>query len=522
MGGAVALLLGVALTGPNAAKPDLRAGWPLDGLLPWAPSSGVVTALLWSAYAVGALAVVVGLRRPVRAGGRGWLLGLAAAALVAAPMGSGDHLNYAAYGRILLGGGDPWVESPSSWAGGDDPITSAVEEPWRTEPSVYGPVATALFGLAARVGGDDLRLVVLAWQVVVVAAWLGVRWGLRRLVGPDAHARVDVLWTLNPLVLSVGLFGAHVDTVAAALAVGALVALGRGGAVGGSRSGPVSVAGPVLAGVAVALAGACKFTYLVVGLAIAVALVLGARGASGATDAASARGWRGVALLLAGAVPTLVLVHAWAGGHVYDQVGRARSSVSLATPWRPVLEALRPELGNATTRSLITVGAAVLAIVLAVLLARATRPGEAGAASVDASTVAAGPSVDAAGAARPVGAPDIAVRAAWLTAVLSTAYSLAAPYTLPWYDLLAWAMLPAVAAGLLDGVLLARLLVIAAAYVPGRVLGVSADVEQLTLGVRRAVAPWLQLALWVATVVLALRAARPARSPRPPGDPAPR
>lgn len=463
------LVLVVALARPNAAKPDLGSGGPLDGLLPLSLGAGAVTALLWTAYAVAALALVVGLRgvvRPLR-----WvsIVAIGLLALVAAPIGSADHLNYAAYGRILVGGGDPWLEPPAAWGGGLDPIASAVEEPWREEPSVYGPVATALHALAAWLGGSDLRLVVLAWQVVVVLAWLGIRWAVRALVDPRHHGRVDVVWTLNPLVVAHGLLGAHVDTVATLLAVLALVVLRR-------LPGPW---GAPAVGALVALAASTKVTYGVVGPAVVLAWVLPGAGAGGAASPWWPGCTRRIGLLLTGFLPVLALAHGWAGPHVYDQLARARDSVSFASPWRVVLVRLRPELGNELTRSLITVGAALLALALAVMLARATAP--------------AGPAP-----------PDPAGRAAWLTAVLCAAYSLAAPYTLPWYDLLAWATLPVVALGLLDGVLLARLVTVSAAYVPGRVLGLTPDVEALTMWVRRGVAPWLQLALWGVTLVLAL------------------
>ena len=95
--------------------------------------------------------------------------------------------------------------------------------------------------------------------------------------------------------------------------------------------------------------------------------------------------------------------------------------------------------------------------------------------------------------------------ALWVTACLALAYSLAAPYSLPWYDLLAWCALPAVLPGLVDLVALARLLALAVAYVPGRVLGMTPAVEDLTLGVRRGVVPWVGLALWVLVIVAGVR-----------------
>ena len=499
LGLSIALALVVGLSGPNAARPDLRGSWPWEGLLPFTLSPAATTGVLWIAIVCAVVGVVLGLRQrpgPVAWGGP---IGLGLLSLLAAPFGSGDHLNYAAYGRILVEGGDPWSESPIAWGNGLDPITSAVEAPWTTEPSVYGPFVTLLQGGAAAVGGTDLRLVVMAWQVLIVLAWLGVRAGLRMVLDREHHGRIDVLWTLNPLVLTIGLLGAHVDTIATALVVAAVAALSR-------WPGPVGI---VTAGVLTGLAAGSKFTYAVIGVAMVLTWVMPRPTGGGQADAGQAdAGQTGpprldadttghglppsppsrsrltlpgcttrIGWLLLGVLPTLALLHAWTGPHVYDQLARARSSVSLASPWRLVLGWLGEPLGGGTTRSLISVGAMVLAIVLAAIILRRVR-------AVDRN-------------------PATAVLVT--TAALATAYSLSAPYTLPWYDLLAWSALPAVAPGVLDGVLLARLGIMAAAYVPGRVLGMTPEVETVTLGFRKEVAPWLQLVLWIAAMWLLVR-----------------
>jgi len=60
--------------------------------------------------------------------------------------------------------------------------------------------------------------------------------------------------------------------------------------------------------------------------------------------------------------------------------------------------------------------------------------------------------------------------------------------------------------------------VVALAYVPGRVVGMSARVEELTLMWRRDVAPLAALAVWVVLVWLTL--GRPGMKPnRPPATP---
>jgi cytochrome b subunit of formate dehydrogenase len=100
--------------------------------------------------------------------------------------------------------------------------------------------------------------------------------------------------------------------------------------------------------------------------------------------------------------------------------------------------------------------------------------------------------------------------------VLTTAYTLAAPYSLPWYALLTWATLPLIAASILDQALLVHLLVMALAYVPGRVVGMTPGVERVTLWVRRTLAPYAVLLVWVWLTLAALRESRQSASPRPP------
>lgn len=482
---AVTLLAVVGLSGPNAASPDLAPhGWAPGALLPLTLTPAFVTAALWTAYGLGAIIVLLGLRDATARATSWWApLGLAGLAALTAPFGSGDHLNYAAYGRILLQGGNPWTESPIAWAGGADPVTSRVEEPWTTEPSVYGPCATLLHGLSALLGGDNLRQVVWIWQLVVIVAWLAIRWLLRDLLDESRHARIDILWTFNPLALAMGLFGAHVDTVAAALAVGAVWAA--------HRSVRWSVAGPLAAGALAALAGTTKFTYAVVLLAILVAWWLPARFAGPALcDPARPNRLRDTASLVGAFLVVGMALHVWAGPHVYDQLAQARRSVSLATPWRLVLEALRAPLGESGARTLISVGAVVIAILLALALFRLV--------------TAYGPSHR----------PDPAALALGILAVLSAAYALAAPYSLPWYDAAIWAGLPALSGGLVDRALLARLAVMSIAYVPGRVLGMTEGVREVTMFVRRSLAPWASLVIWLVILGVGLRAWWRGRAPR--------
>ncbi|MGA8979830.1 MAG: hypothetical protein WB473_12040 [Pedococcus sp.] len=476
------LLLLVGVAGPNAAKPGLGPrGWA-PGDLAWAPSAAVVTGLLWTAYLVGGGGVLLRLlaagREPaarvagrvgttathVAARGSTWglplLLGLGA--LLTGPFGSADHTNYAAYGRIAALGGDPYLTAPDAWSA-SDPVTSAVEPPWTGTVSIYGPFATALQALASLVGGANLRQTVWVWQVLVVLAWVLVR--LLLLRAGAAQSRVDILWTLNPLVFGIGVLGAHVDLLAAALALAAMVLAARS---------------PLAAGVVGGLAVSTKITFGIAGVALLLGWWVHER--SGFA--------RRAVTLAVGALVVVVPLHLWAGPHVFDQLDRARRSISLATPWRLLFEWLAGgPMAAGTVRDLVTGASVVLAVVFVLLLARLTR--------------GLAPATTTGTAAR------------WVV-VLSAAYTLAAPYSLPWYDLLVWAALPLLAPSVLDLVLLGRLVAMAVAYVPGRVVGMSPTVERVTLGVRRQVVPYAVLAVWGWLTLAAARASSRANGPRPP------
>jgi hypothetical protein len=260
--------------------------------------------------------------------------------------------------------------------------------------------------------------------------------------------------------------------------------------------------GAALGGVVMALAASTKFTYAVVGVGIVAAWwVVGHRSGDLA---------RRVAALAGGFVVVGGALHAWAGPHVFDQLLRSRQAVSLATPWRPLLEVGRDAVGNGATRTLIGIGAALLAILLAWCLLRASRPWSDQ--LVDSGTDA--DSVDRPWSDQLVDSGTLAPVALWVTACLALAYSLAAPYSLPWYDLLLWCCLPAVLPGLVDLVALVRLAAMAVAYVPGRVLGMTPGVEELTLGVRRGVVPWVGLVLWAVVIVAGVRSGS-SRRPAP-------
>lgn len=482
----LALLVLLAALGDSAAVPGLGPATPSP---PWDvaahPDSATVTILGVLAYLLGGLAVWSGLRGLRGLGEastrwpdgvlplRWWLAaGIGAALLLTLvpPAGSADHLSYLAYGRISAAGDDAYLVAPIDWRGGTDPVAGAVQPPWQHTPSVYGPLATALFALVARLGGGSLRLSVWCWSLVCALAFVAVAVLLDRVHRGDdaARARAAVLWTLNPVVLGQLVLGAHVDVVATALAVTGLVVAARW---------------PAPAGMLLGAAAAVKAPYALFGLAVVWSLR--------AVSADQRR--RVLANGLFGAVLVVVPAYAWAGPHVADQLRTASGFTSIASPWRAVVNLVELAAGRGAMRAVVVPLALLATAGLVWLLrdrlgelvrrARAVPGGEAAAAAV----------------------------------MLCIAWVLCAPYALPWYDAMIWAPLALVpAAGTLAGlesVLLVRLTVLSLAYLPGRVVGLSPTVETVTLGFRRYVAPVVLLSAVLAVVRWA--AAGRHRSPGP-------
>ena len=467
---ALGLFVLVGVAGESAAEPPLGAStvhppWDLGLGLPPA----VVDAALLAAYLLAAAAVW----RALRAVEDGWrprprTVGVAAvlavgALLLVPPFGSADHLSYVAYGRIAAEGGDPYAVAPDDWPPGD-PVVDSAEVPWDDTTSVYGPVATAVQAAVAELGGGSLRVTVWLWQLVAGASFLVTGLLLhRRARAPAARARVAVLWTLNPLLLGVLVAGAHLDAVSALAAV-ACLALGVRD-VSSSRF----VAMQLAAGLALGVAAGSKLPYAAAGVA-----VLWAHRRLPRLQQAV-----GAAALLVGAAAVLVPAHLWAGPHVYDQARDASRFTSLATPWRPLVNAASA-LGWAGARDAVPVAFALVALLT--LLA----------------TI---------GLLRPLARRDRQDGALALLA-LAVAYVVAAPYVLPWYDALIFAPLALVAGTLLDRPLLLRLTVLAVAYVPGRAAGEPSTVSDALLDLRQFAAPVATAGVLVWLLVTGLRALR--------------
>jgi hypothetical protein len=483
-GVAVLLVAAVAAAGDSAAVPGLGAS---TGYPPWDAGLGLgsalVTGLLGVAALLGAATVGLGLlalHRGARPSPRVVLIAAVGAVLLLTavpPLGSADHLSYAAYGRIAATGDDPYRVDPLQWRNGTDPVAGAIQPPWQHTRSVYGPVATAAQAAVAGLGHGSLRATVWFWQLLAGAAFLATGFTLDRLTrhDPRARARAAVVWTLNPLLLGQLVLGGHIDVIAVAAVVGAIALAARW---------------PLSAGALLGVAVGSKITFALFGLAV----LWGLRGSPRPVLL------RRVGLGLLGAAAVLVPAHLWSGPDTYDQLHQASRMVSLATPWRLLVDQLDPVFGS-VVRTVVGPLALACAVGLAALLSRRLR------------TVATGVGPDPDGG-------SVTADAARAAVLVSAAWLLTTPYALPWYDAMVWGPLPLLAAtSVLDLALLARLTVLALAYVPGRVVGMSAGVERFTLGFRRETAPWLVLAGVVLVVVWAVRARPPRRAgtdgPRP-------
>ncbi len=469
LGASLALFTATGLLGPSVVALTLpqRAAWRPPYWWDAHPPPWLVVTLALTGLVVGALGLYAGLR----ALSAGWtpnprrLMALGIAGVTALtmvpPMASGDVLMYAAYGRIAARGGDPYLTAPTEYLlRGPDPVVAAAERPWQTATSVYGPVGTWLQQAAAWVGGGSTHATVLGLQVTNSLAFLAAGLLAVRLAGrsPRARARAVLCVLANPVLAWLVIAGAHNDAQAVVFAVAALVVVRRS---------------PFAAGLLVGLGGAVKLTVGLYGLALLWAL---------------RRSPRAAAALCAGSLLTLAGTYAFAGPHVFDRVLAAPSFVSSGTPWRLLFGPLYLfVLPMPAARAVIAVASAVTTVLLAALLWRAVPP------------AVRRPTSDPMAAADPdpAEASDPRPEAVRVAAVLCLAWVFTTQYSLPWYDLLAWAPLAGLVAGRLDSIVLARTSMMAAAYVPGRVVDLPAGVGFVTDRIRDTVTPLVQIAILV-------------------------
>ena len=455
IGVSVAFTFAVAVAGPSVMEPVLPAG-PVP---PWSlglhPSPYLAVSLTAAGLAAGTLGLVLVLRAvrrgwsvPARAVLMAGLLAAVALTLVP-PFGSSDHLSYAAYGRMLVTGHNPYTTTPAQLAALGDPVARAVQD-WSGSPSVYGPLATAIQGLASLAGGTSVRLTVFVLGLANLVAFAVTALLLHRMTRrhPAQQLRAALLWACNPLLLQVLVAGAHVDGQAVVFGVAAVAVMfgpwpkeslgelsppkrvwgdesfsqgGSGGmgppqggrgdgsprekgeAAGGSWGVVPPASRAVLAGVLVGLGFAVKVSDALVGAGLAIALVL-----------ILGRQWRKLVPRLtalgAGFAVTAGAAVAIGGSAMLRQSSRASDMVSIGSPWRVIRTIIHLAVAGTAATDIVRFGAIALMVVLAVLLIR--------------------------------GLPLIRMSWCCLTGLiafplaLALAWLFAWPYVLPWYDAL--------------------------------------------------------------------------------------
>lgn len=260
----VGLLLGmlVGATAPNTETLPLKL--PLSFLLPSLSNDKVVAMVL---LYTGDLLACLGLAGMLWAHSQGWRPNpkhlLAVSAVIVAvmvsltPVGSSDTASYAAYGQIAVHGGNPYTTSPLAFLGAHNQYTAAVGSIWKSQPSVYGPVATMVQSFAALVGGSNAATTIWILMILNGIVFIGVGWLL--LKTSDDPIRATLFWAANPVILQQLVSGGHLDTFVAAAAICSIQVARR---VSGKW-------GDVLIGVLIGLACGVKINAVLIGVGLA-------------------------------------------------------------------------------------------------------------------------------------------------------------------------------------------------------------------------------------------------------------
>jgi alpha-1,6-mannosyltransferase len=459
------VLVLVAALGASTVEPRLPGAghlppWTLLGARP--DPLGVVL-LVIGALVLGGLS----LARAVRAAAHDWqprpsrLLAAGVLAVIALSLvpatGSADPESYAAYGRMVELGRDPYTTTPQELVAVGDPVAAAVEDPWKDTPSVYGPLATAEQRFASSIGNRSVRTTVVVLVLVNGVAFVLTGLLLVAMAGTEgARRRAALLWMLNPLLLWELVSGAHVDGLVALFCVAGIAVASR------SR---------LAAGLLLGCAAAIKLPALAV-----LAGFLWARRHSR----------RDVLAAIVGAAAVLAVGYATVSSHALGRSLQAGQLASWATPWRVGVSLLDATIGRPGSRTVMSLFALVVALAFAVALLRK-----------ESSTIEA----------------DSATTRSAATAGFCCyfAYLLAAPYALPWYDAPAWGLLVLMAPSAYDLLLTARTTALAAAYVTHDETHLPAHVHDAVVAMRNVVSPLVLTAVLVWAVALVRRPSQPTR-----------
>ncbi len=220
LGLATAIMIVVDLAGKSRAEvpPGRPQPWP-PWWIPLHLPVSLVTLGLWFAALAGAAGIAAGLVA-VRRGARPAPRAVAVAALVVIAIftvlpaaGSTDPYDYAAYGRIVTLGHNPYLMTPYQLRRTGDPVGRAAPHAWIGAVSDYGPVASIEQAAAAELGGRSAASIIFWLKLFNAIAFGVVALLLDQLLrrDPARRARAHLWWTLNPLLLWGLIASGHVD-----------------------------------------------------------------------------------------------------------------------------------------------------------------------------------------------------------------------------------------------------------------------------------------------------------------------
>jgi hypothetical protein len=331
----VGLLLGmlVGATAPNTETLPIKIG--LSRFLPsLSHDNAIAMALLYT----GTILACLGLAGMLWAHSQGWRpnprrLLLVSAGVVAVmvsltPVGSSDVASYAAYGRIAALGGNPYTTNPAAWLGAHSPYTSVVGYVWKTQSSVYGPIATVMQAFAAWLGGPSVAATI--WLLMIFNGLAFVGLGYLLLKTSDDPIRATLFWVANPVLLLALVAGGQIDTFVALAAICSIQVARRFSGVWGD----------VLVGVLIGLGCGIKVNAVLIGVGLAWPLLL-------------RREWLRTARMSAVALATVALEYSFSGLNALKPTIGGTRWVIMPSPWR-LLQIVAQALGMNLTPTVIT------------------------------------------------------------------------------------------------------------------------------------------------------------------------
>lgn len=234
--------------------------------------------------------------------------GIVAIMVCLTPVGSSDTASYAAYGRIAALGGNPYTASPLRWLGPHSAYISVIGYQWKSQLSVYGPVATWVQSFAAWIGGSSVATTIWVLMILNGLVFLGV--GLLLLKTSDDPIRATLFWTANPVLIQQLVGGGHFDTFVAAAAIGAIQVARK----------VRNVWGDLLVGLLIGVGCGIKISMVLVALGLAWPLL-------------RRREWMRLTTIAVVAMATVAVEYSFFGIDALKPLFQGSQWVTLPSPW---------------------------------------------------------------------------------------------------------------------------------------------------------------------------------------------